>query len=94
MNNSHNTFADFPAFERAPGPDGATDGELFLEAPLYDGLGGSLRRTGFCCTDDATTGLRGAAAALGTSSVLLGLITLAGRLLVKSMIQQIIKLQD
>ena len=71
--------------ERAGGPEAATDGEYFLEAgPPPDGLATS-RRTGFCCTEEAgTTGLRAAAAALGASSVLFGLITLAGRLLIQN----------
>ena len=75
------TFTDFPPpLGRAPGPP---DGEFFLEAPLPDDLGTSPRRPGLCCCpDDAgTTGLRAAAATLGGSSVLFGLITLAGRLL-------------
>ena len=86
------TFAGFPPpLGRPPGPVGATDGECFLEATLPGGLATSPRRPGFCCcADDAgTTGLRAAAAAtLGGSSVLFGLITLAGRLLHHKIITQ------
>ena len=76
------TLTGFPPLERDPGPLGATDGELFLEIPLTDGLPTS-RRAGFCCCTGATDLRAAPAVGLGGSSVLLGLITLAGRLLHK-----------